>query len=76
MHTRNFGSDLFSRDHTPVSKSMNRYGNPNTTRVFFSREFAWSPATCEAETIKESIKTKRKAEIVSVSVLSKALSLD
>ena len=76
MHTRNFGSDLFSRDHTPVSKSMNRYGNPNATRVFFWREVAWSPATCEAETIKESIKTKRKAEIVSVSVLSKALSLD
>ena len=43
---------------------------------FFWREFAWSPATSEAETIKESIKTKRKAEIVSVSVLSKALSLD
>ena len=33
-----------------------------------------TPASCKAETIKESIKTK--AEIVSVSVLSKVLNLD
>ena len=42
----------------------------------FWREIAWPPGSCEAETIKESIKTKRKAEIVSVSVLSNVLNLD
>ena len=39
-------------------------------------EIAWPPASCKAETTKESIRRKRKAEIVSVSVLSKVLSSD
>ena len=34
------------------------------------------PASCKPETTKESIKTKTEVEIVSVSVLSKVLSLD
>ena len=39
-------------------------------------EITWPPASCEAETIiKESLKTKRKAEIVSASLLSKVLIL-
>ena len=33
-------------------------------------------ATCKAETAKESIRRKQKAEIFSISVLSKVLSLD
>ena len=41
----------------------------------FWREIAWLTASCEAEAIKESIKTKRKAEIVFMFVLSKVLSL-
>ena len=43
---------------------------------FFWWEIAWPPVSCEAETTKESIKTKQKAEIVSVSMLYKILSLD
>ena len=39
-------------------------------------EITWPPASCEAETIiKESLKTKQKAEIVSASLLSKVLIL-
>ena len=58
------------------NNSINRYGNPNATRGFFWREIAWPPASCKAEIIKQSIKTRRKTDIVSVSVLSKVLSLD
>ena len=43
----------------------------------FWREIAWPLASCGAQTIKQSmVMTKRKGEIVSVSVLSKVLSLD
>ena len=42
----------------------------------FWREIAWPTVSCEAETIKESIKTKRKAEIGSISGLFKVFSLD
>ena len=59
-----------------LNDSINRYDNPNATRGFCWREIAWPPASCEAETIRESIKTKRKAKIVSIPVLSKVLSLD
>ena len=41
----------------------------------FLRDIAWLTASCEAEAIKESIKTKRKVEIVFMFVLSKVLSL-
>ena len=42
----------------------------------FWREIAWPLVSCGAQTIKQSIvMTKRKGEIVSVSVLSKLLSL-
>ena len=43
----------------------------------FWREIVWPLASCGAQTIKQSlVMTKRKGEIVSVSVLSKVLSLD
>ena len=43
----------------------------------FWRKIAWPLASCGAQTIKQSLAmTKRKGEIVSVSVLSKALRLD
>ena len=37
---------------------------------------AWPPPSCKAETIKQSIKTIGKTDIVSASVLSKVLILD
>ena len=43
----------------------------------FWREIVWPLASCGAQTIKQSlVMTKRKGEIVSVSVLSKVSSLD
>ena len=47
-----------------------------TQGVFFLQEITGPPSLCEAETTKESIKTKQKVEIVSVSMLYKILSLD
>jgi len=53
---------------------------PNCNSRFVWRKTTRPLASCEAETIKESIadhsQTKRKAEIASVFVLSKVLSLD
>ena len=57
--------------HTNVKQSINRYGSPNTTRISLA-EIAWPTASRVAKTIKGSIKTKWKAEIVSLSVSSKA----
>ena len=42
----------------------------------FCRKTAWPNASYEAETIKESAKITWKAEIVSISVLSKVVSLN
>ena len=82
MHPRNFDSDFLSCDHLSapqvyqcrISQST---GIPNkcNSRLFW-REITWPPMSCEAETIiKESLKTKQKAEIVSASLLSKVLIL-
>ena len=83
MHPRNFGSDFLSCDHPSapqvyqLCKISQSTGIPNkcNSRLFW-REITWPPMSCEAETIiKESLKTKQKAEIVSASLLSKVLIL-
>ena len=82
MHPRNFGSDFLSCDHPSAPqayqcKISQSTGIPNkcNSRLFW-QEITWPPTSCEAETIiKESLKTKQKAEIVSASLLSKVLIL-
>ena len=44
--------------------------------IFFCRKTEWPTVSYEAETMKESTKITWKAEIVSISVLSKVLSLN
>ena len=82
MHPRNLGSDFLSCDHPSAPqayqcKISQSTGIPNKcySRLFW-REITWPPTSCEAETIiKESLKTKQKAEIVSASLLSRVLIL-
>ena len=82
MYPRNLGSDFLSCDH-PSAPQAYQYkisqstGIPNkcNSRLFW-REITWPPTSYEAETIiKESLKTKQKAEIVSASLLSNVLIL-
>ena len=62
---------------TNVNKLNQQVWQLKCNSSLFRQEIACPPAPCGAETIiKESLKTKQKAEIVSVSVLSKVLSLD
>ena len=79
---------LIKHDCTPIHSSTQQVNvyqwkltqptglAPKCNMRLFGQKIASPPPSCEAETTKESIKQKRKAEIVSVSLLSKVLSID
>ena len=58
------------------NNSINRYGNPNATRGYFGGNSHSHQRLVKQRRQKSQKRRKRKAEIVSVSVLSKVLSLD
>ena len=58
------------------NNSINRYGKPNATRGYFGGRSHSLRRLVKHKQLKSQWRRKRKAEIVSVSVLSKLLSLD
>ena len=55
------------------SNSINRHGNPNVTRGYFGGKSHCHPRLVKRRQLRSQLRRKRKAKIVSVSVLSRVL---